>query len=148
MLIRRRRGWELPESAATPEAVFRDRRRLIKGIGAGALLAGASPWLFGRGAAAAGGDPSAGLYPVARNERYTFEGAITPQEITSTYNNFFEFGSSKRIAEAAQELKIRPWTVTLDGMVEKERRSRSTISSSRCRSRSVSFAIAASRPGR
>ena len=45
------------------------------------------------------------------------EDAITPQEITSTYNNFFEFGSSKRIAEAAQALKIRPWTITLDGMV-------------------------------
>ena len=31
MLIRTKRGWELPESAATDEAVFRDRRRLLKG---------------------------------------------------------------------------------------------------------------------
>jgi len=122
MLIRKRRGWELPEQAATPEAVFHDRRRLIKGLGAGALLAAGAPWLAGRGAfaAAPAEDPSAGLYPVPRNARYAVEDAITPPEVTSTYNNFFEFGSSKRISEAAQALKIRPWTIAIDGMVEKE----------------------------
>jgi sulfoxide reductase catalytic subunit YedY len=122
MLIRKRRGWELPESAATPEAVFRDRRRLIKGLGAGTLLAATSPWLLAKGAfaAAAGEDPSADLYPAPRNPLYTFEGEITPQSLTSTFNNFFEFGSSKRISEAAQALPVRPWTITLDGMVEQE----------------------------
>ena len=29
MQIRVKRGWELPESAATPESVFADRRRLM-----------------------------------------------------------------------------------------------------------------------
>ncbi len=122
MLIKMRRGWELPESAATPEATFRDRRRLIKGLGAGSLLAATSPWLLGAEARAAapGEDPSAGLYPVARNERYQVADAITAKEVVSTYNNFFEFGSSKRIAEAAQALQIRPWTITLDGLVEAE----------------------------
>ena len=122
MPIRMRRGWELPDRAATPEAVFRDRRRLIKGLGAGALLAAGAPWLPGRGALAAAPpeDPSADLYPVPRSARYQVEREITPQEITSTYNNFFEFGSSKRISAAAQALKIRPWTITIDGMVEQE----------------------------
>jgi sulfoxide reductase catalytic subunit YedY len=119
MQIRLRRGWELPEAAATPEAVFLDRRRLIKGLGAGSLLAAASPWLLA-GSARAAEDPSAHLYPVMRNLRYRVDGEITPAEITSTYNNFFEFGSSKRISEAAQALKIRPWTITIDGMVEEE----------------------------
>ncbi|MGE0658369.1 MAG: protein-methionine-sulfoxide reductase catalytic subunit MsrP, partial [Reyranellaceae bacterium] len=31
MLIKRRRGWELPESAATPEAVYLNRRQLMRG---------------------------------------------------------------------------------------------------------------------
>jgi sulfoxide reductase catalytic subunit YedY len=119
MHIRLRRGWELPEAAATPEAVFLDRRRLIKGLGAGSLLAAASPWLLA-GSARAAEDPSADLYPVRRNLRYRVDGEITPAEITSTYNNFFEFGSSKRISEAALALKIRPWTITIDGMVEEE----------------------------
>ena len=45
MLIKRRRGWEIPESQATPEAVFLDRRRLLAGMGiAGAAAAtGAAP---------------------------------------------------------------------------------------------------------
>ena len=119
MHIRLRRGWELPQAAATPEAVFLDRRRLIKGLGAGSLIAAASPWLL-PGSARAAEDPSAHLYPVKRNLRYRVDGEITPAEITGTYNNFFEFGSSKRIAAAAQALPIRPWTITIDGMVEKE----------------------------
>ena len=40
MLIKSRRSWELPEAAATPEALFFDRRKVI--AGAGAALVGAS----------------------------------------------------------------------------------------------------------
>ncbi len=35
MLIKVKRGWELPEQAATPEPVFHDRRRLLKAAAAG-----------------------------------------------------------------------------------------------------------------
>ena len=41
MLIRIKRGWELPESAATPEEVFRNRRRIIKAAAAGPSVLGA-----------------------------------------------------------------------------------------------------------
>jgi methionine sulfoxide reductase catalytic subunit len=122
MLIKRRRGWELPERAATPEHLFHERRRLIKGLAAGpVLLSGAmGPW---RTAAAEEGDPSAGLYPVARNPRYVLDERLpqlSDERLVTTYNNFYEFGSHKQISQAAQALEIRPWTVTLDGMVEKE----------------------------
>jgi methionine sulfoxide reductase catalytic subunit len=114
MLIRRTKGWELPESAATPEHVFLDRRAFL----AGSAVAGAgilSPAL------AQEADPSAGLYPAKQNGRYQLEGReITPEAVNANYNNFYEFGSSKRIASAAQALPIRPWTIKLDGMVEKE----------------------------
>ncbi len=40
--------------------------------------------------------------------------------MATTYNNFYEFGSHKKISQAAQALKIRPWTVRVDGMVETE----------------------------
>ena len=43
MQILRRRGWELPESEATPEAVFRDRRRLIQAAAMGSIAAAVSP---------------------------------------------------------------------------------------------------------
>jgi sulfoxide reductase catalytic subunit YedY len=119
MLIKVRRGWELPESAVTPEAVFSDRRRILKGLAAGSLAMLVPPVMARPArAAAAEGDPSAKLYPAPRNDRYQADGAITPAELTSTYNNFFEFGSSKRISDAAEALKIRPWTLSIDGMVE------------------------------
>ena len=35
MWIRRRRGWEIAEAAATPEDVFLDRRQLLRGVATG-----------------------------------------------------------------------------------------------------------------
>jgi sulfoxide reductase catalytic subunit YedY len=118
MLIKRKRGWEMRESEATPEAVFHDRRRVVAAMGFGALIAAAGT--PGEAALAAGAaDPSADLYPAKRNERYTLDRPITDEKLSTTYNNFYEYGSQKTIAEDAQKLLIRPWTVTIDGMVEK-----------------------------
>ncbi len=122
MAIRHKQGWELPESLATPEDVFLDRRSLLKGAAAGSILAAPFAASLSRNAAAAvDADPSAGLYPVPRNTRYVLDRELTSEEITSKYNNFYEFGSHKQIYRAAQKLKIRPWTVTIDGLVERTR---------------------------
>jgi sulfoxide reductase catalytic subunit YedY len=117
MLIRRQRGWELHESQATPEAVFLGRRDLIKAAAAGSMLL---PGLFSPFAAAAGEDASAGLYPAKQNPRYTLDRPLTDEKWATTYNNFYEFGSQKFIADEAQALKVRPWTIKIDGLVEKE----------------------------
>ena len=118
MLTRSRPAWSLPETAATPESVFLNRRELCRSVAAGSILA-AVPALSGIASAAA--DPSAELYPAKRNDAYKLDRAVTPEKIATTYNNFYEFGSNKSIWKAAQKLKVRPWTVTIDGMVEKER---------------------------
>ena len=60
------------------------------------------------------------LYPAPRNELYTVDRELTSEELATTYNNFYEFGSHKNISMAAQELQLRPWAVTIDGMVEEE----------------------------
>jgi sulfoxide reductase catalytic subunit YedY len=133
MLIRIKRGWELPDSAATPESVFLDRRRLIKSIAAGPILLGVPALLAAcdesqaesaesspvQLAAAAEPDPSAHLYPVGRNLRYRLDRDITDETLATTYNNYYEFGTSKNIHRKAAALPIRPWTVTIDGLVEK-----------------------------
>jgi methionine sulfoxide reductase catalytic subunit len=114
MLIRRKKGWEIPESAATPEAAFLDRRAYLTGSAALAAAIAAP-------VAAQEADPSAGLYPARQNARYQLGGReITAESVNANYNNFYEFGTSKRIAAAAQALKVRPWTIRIDGMVEKE----------------------------
>jgi sulfoxide reductase catalytic subunit YedY len=119
MLIKRKRGWEMRESEATPEAVFHDRRRIVAAMGLGALVAATGGAGEAARAAAPAPDPSAGLYPAKRNERYTLDRPITDEKLSTTYNNYYEYGSQKTIAEDAQKLPIRPWTVTIDGMVEK-----------------------------
>jgi sulfoxide reductase catalytic subunit YedY len=114
MNLIQRRGWEIPEREATPEGLFLDRRTFMKGaaIGAGAMIAPSAAF-------AQGADPAAHLFPAARNERYKLDRPITPEEVNSRYNNFFEFGSSKNIWQAAQRLQTRPWTIRIDGLVEK-----------------------------
>ena len=139
MLIRKRRGWELPDSAATPESAYMRRREFVKAIAAGPILLSGASLLSGcddpeaasgeNGAIATANaaettpeaDPSAGLYPVPRNETYMLDRPVSPESFVTTYNNFYEFGSHKEISAAAQALPLRPWTVRLDGLVEEER---------------------------
>lgn len=120
MAIRIPRGWELPESTVTPESVFLNRRQIIQGLAAGSIAAAAPGLAWG---AMDADDPSAGLYPVARDERFVpGEGRkVTDEEWATRYNNFYEFGTSKKIWKAAQALKIRPWEVRIDGEVESPR---------------------------
>ena len=120
MLIKRQRRWELPESTATPEATYLARRQLLKGMaGSSAMLAGG---IGGLGRAFADDtDPTADLYPVDRNPAYGLDDRFpepTPENLATTYNNFYEFGSHKQISVAAQALKTRPWTVIIEGYVE------------------------------
>jgi sulfoxide reductase catalytic subunit YedY len=121
MLIKVKRGWEIPESQATSESVFRNRRTLLKAMGMGTLLAAGSAALpLAAARAAADPDPSAGLYPAKRNDTYTLDRPITDEKLSTNYNNFYEYGEDKDIAAAAQQLKIRPWTIQIDGMVEQK----------------------------
>ena len=114
MLIRTRRSWELPESAATPETVWMNRREWLKGAG-----------LAGLGLAAANFAPAAALaaiggYPFRRNDAYGLDRAVTDEELATTYTNFYEFGSSKNIWKKTRKMVTDPWAVTIDGMVEAE----------------------------
>ncbi len=128
MLFKKKRGWEIPESRATPEKVYLNRRGLLAGAGALAVGGVAAGYFLSRGggippmvtAARASEDPSRGLYPVARNPAYTVTRPITPEDININYNNFYEFGTDKSIRRAAESLVTRPWEIRVDGLVEKE----------------------------
>ena len=127
MLIKRRRGWEIPESKVTPEEFVFNRRGMMKAAGAAAAVGILSACedspaglQMNDANAAAAGDPTAGLYPFTRNEAYTIERALTPENIVTTYNNYYEFGFDKNIVRPAQALEIRPWEISIEGMVERE----------------------------
>lgn len=124
--IHRRPSWAIAEACATPEDIYFNRRAILTGMGLGGLSAAALAITAGR---AHGADAvsdqwaarrfPASLYPAPRNEIYTLDRELTPEEINGAYNNFYEFGSHKSIAAAAQKLAIRPWDMEIDGMVEK-----------------------------
>ena len=117
MHVIRRRGWEIPEHHATPEHLFLSRRGFMAASGAAALALSPSLALAQRIADLP--DPSKDLYPAKRNDKYKLDRPITDEQLNAAYNNFYEFGSSKMIARSAQALQIRPWTIKIDGMVEK-----------------------------
>ncbi len=119
MLIKVKRGWELPDSAATDESVFLNRRKLVAALGLGPLVLSGMTSLSGR-VLAEESDPTANLYPAKRNEAYALDRPLTDEKDVTSFNNFYEFGGDKRIASRAQRLKVRPWEVVIDGMVEKE----------------------------
>jgi sulfoxide reductase catalytic subunit YedY len=119
MYVIRRRGWEIPESQATPEHIFLNRRKLLAGAASTAAAIALPGAAFAQRVADIP-DPSAKLYPAKRNEKYVLGRDLTPEKTATTYNNFYEFGFTKDIVRDAQALPIRPWTVKFDGMVEKE----------------------------
>ena len=90
---------DLTERDVTPEGAWLTRRGLMAGAAGAGLMA-----LAGRGQAAEGPE---GLEP------------NTWEEIT-TYNNFYEFGTDKSDpARNADAMTIDPWSVRIDGLVER-----------------------------
>jgi sulfoxide reductase catalytic subunit YedY len=136
---RQRKAWELPERVATPESVFRNRRRVLAGLAWGGVgLGGMALGLGGRRAAAATEAPmasEAGMvvpalgkrfadrFPAQRNEAFGLgERTLTPETTAGRYNNFYEFTTDKSgVWELAQGYSVDPWTVRVSGLVQKEK---------------------------
>ena len=112
----RKPSWALPERLTTPEDLVLGRRQAL-GLGAGFLGGLVLPRR-----AEASSDLLAELYLVPRNERYVLDRPLTSERLATSYNNYYEFGSHKQIAQAAQALVIQPWEVVIDGLVEQEQR--------------------------
>jgi sulfoxide reductase catalytic subunit YedY len=74
--------------------------------------------------------------------------AITPYKDVTTYNNYYEFSTDKDgPAKLAQNFRTHPWTVKIDGQVDKSRNSMSTRSARWPLLKSASTVIAASKVG-
>jgi len=117
MLIKRMKGWELPESKTTSESHYLNRRAMVRAMGFGAASIALPGQLMAQDKSA---DPSAGLYPAKRNDRYGVPTPMTAEKLATTYNNFYEFGTDKADPERyAGTLKPRPWTVAVEGEVNK-----------------------------
>ena len=64
---------------------------------------------------------AAGEKLTAVKSPFSTDEAKTPYEAVTTYNNFYEFGTQKdQPARNATKFVTRPWTVEVDGLVEKK----------------------------
>lgn len=123
VLIRTPQSWQLPERLVTPEAAFFNRRHFLKTtIGAG-LLTIAAP-LAGCRRTIETEVPLLGTteLQVATNPAFAeVDRPLTGELIAATYNNFYEFGRTKSIWEAAQALPTDDWQVEVGGLVKNPR---------------------------
>ncbi len=124
MLIKSNRdGFVHPvASEITPQGIYHQRRDLIRLMAAGAAGTALAAWAQ-RDALAAVSRP--GKLAALPGGPSAVAGAATMEKITdykdaSTYNNFYEFGTDKSDpAKNAHTLKTTPWTVEVEGLVNK-----------------------------
>ena len=116
--IIRRPSWHLPDSAATDEEVFFNRRDFLKAMGIGGLMAGGlSVPSFAEETTPTSTLP---LPAYARNPKCADAGrAMTEEYVATTFNNFWEFTYTKAVVHFAKDFKLDPYTLTIDGLVEK-----------------------------
>ena len=115
MNIIKKNKWNISQTQITPENFFYNRRRFLSS--SLATISSAGLTLTGMPSLASSKNKHLN---VKNNNRYQVEREITPEDINGKYNNFFEFGSHKEIWRKASKLKLKPWQVTIDGMVEKK----------------------------
>jgi sulfoxide reductase catalytic subunit YedY len=101
-------------SEITPEQIYLSRRQLIGGAAATAIAASLAP------AAAFAQQRALQALASTANAALSTTEMRTPYADASTYNNFYEFGTSKSDpAKYAGSLITRPWTVKIEGEVGK-----------------------------
>ena len=88
-------------SEITPELIYNKRRKFIKSIGLGV------------------GSISLSSIPFLNNAYSQNKPKLTSYEDITTYNNYYEFGTSKSDPyRNSQEFVTKPWSVTIEGEVE------------------------------
>ncbi|EAS84568.1 Oxidoreductase [Candidatus Pelagibacter ubique HTCC1002] len=88
-------------SEITPELIYNKRRKFIKSIGLGV------------------GSISLNSIPFLNNAYSQNKTKLTSYEDITTYNNYYEFGTSKSDPyRNSQEFITKPWSVTIEGEVE------------------------------
>ncbi len=120
-------GFQHPlPSEITSRSAYLRRRDWLRRIALGAAGASMASWAA-REALAQAADSRPGKGAALSGARSSVSGATTLEALTSyqhasSYNNFYEFGTDKSDpARLGGTLKTRPWTVAVEGLVNKPR---------------------------
>ncbi|MDJ0679478.1 MAG: protein-methionine-sulfoxide reductase catalytic subunit MsrP [Xenococcaceae cyanobacterium MO_167.B52] len=128
--IRTSKIWSISENKITPENLYWNRRKFLKtlvgaGIGASILpLAGCQSSTSGvvKSASQTALEASFNLPNIANFTKnptfYKLKRPITEEKLAAQYNNFYEFGGTKKIWLDAQKLPTENWKVEVTGLVK------------------------------
>jgi sulfoxide reductase catalytic subunit YedY len=111
VLIKIPKGWEIPESQATSESSYFNRRQLIQAagfLGLQSVLKGAPD----------------GKYPAKRNTEFVLDRPITEEAAATGFNNFYEFDGTDKgaVKNKVGKFITRPWAFEVTGLVNKPKK--------------------------
>ncbi|MGX8883009.1 protein-methionine-sulfoxide reductase catalytic subunit MsrP [Methylovorus sp. SPW-M1] len=112
---------DITPSEITPQSVYQDRRQFIKAAGFGLLATAAAGYGLLPRQAWAAAEQRKKLTGYTKTA-YGADEKLTPYDDVTTYNNYYEFGTSKSDpAEHSKLFKPTPWSVAIEGEVKNPR---------------------------
>jgi len=118
MLIKK--AEDIRSSEITAQHLYLNRRKFLTGtaiVGAAAVAGLGLKELVSPSVAARAGEKIDGL----QKSSFSTTEKITPYKDVTHYNNYYEFSTEKEEpADLAKNFRTRPWTVTIDGAVNKK----------------------------
>ena len=112
---------DIASSEITPQSLYLNRRKFLAGA---ALLSAAA---VGGGILRELASPDESAHAGARidgiqKSKFSTDEKITPEKDVENYNNYYEFSTDKyEPAGLAKNLRTRPWTVKIDGLVKNKK---------------------------
>ena len=107
-MITKYKNFNIKGGDITPQKIWIERREVLKMMG-----------IIGIGMSTFDISSNANTKNIRRSNKnllYKVSREITEEKFATTYNNFYEFGSSKNIWRSAQKLSVDPWLIKIDGM--------------------------------
>jgi len=118
MLIKK--AADIRSSEITPKSLFLNRRKFLAGTALAGAAAAAGVGFHEFASPSITAQANAKIDGIKKSSLSTNE-TITPYKDVTNYNNYYEFSTDKyEPAGLAKDFKTRPWTVTIDGAVEKK----------------------------
>jgi sulfoxide reductase catalytic subunit YedY len=107
---------DIPPSEITPQSVYAERRRFLRGCAGAVASASLAGWVSESAA------QTGAKFAALRKSAYSTQEKLNTFKEISTYINFYEFGTDKTSpVERSQGLRTRPWTVAIEGAVKQPR---------------------------
>ena len=117
-----KRSPDLKYSDITPRDIYVNRRKFLYGMGLAGGLALAGKSLANLAFPSARAYASTKLPDVVKGPFSTSE-KVTPEQVVTTYNNYYEFGTDKGDpSKNAGKFVTSPWSVSVEGEVAKPRK--------------------------